>query len=128
MLLTELDLDESELEWVEKLDVQSQGRMGLDRIVDLLVDDGVFSPEDATDASLLRERVEEVLQMLGLRWRRVIRLRYGIGSQYMYWHEEIARLLHWDRGRVSSIHANALHMLRYPKRSDRLKPFLETLE
>ncbi|MBN1918483.1 MAG: RNA polymerase sigma factor RpoD [Verrucomicrobia bacterium] len=94
---------------------------------DFIEDKGAESPADATSYALLKEKVNDVLDTLTDRERRVLSLRFGLhdGSQRTL--EEVGNEFNVTRERVRQIEAKALRKMRHPTRSNKLKGFLEAI-
>ncbi len=73
----------------------------------------------------LREQVDEVLATLTPRERRVIQLRCGLDDGRSRTLKEVGQEFNVTRERIRQIEAKALRKLRHPKRSDKLRVFLE---
>jgi len=96
---------------------------------DLIEDRSIINLEDQAVACALHDMTDEVLATLSPRQREVIRLRFGLGtagSEHTL--EEVGEQLGLTRERIRQIEAEALHKLRHPSRSRKLKAFLETVQ
>lgn len=89
---------------------------------DFVPDTTAENPAEAADATLLRERLREVLGTLAEREREVLVYRYGLVDGYSRTLEEVGRIFNVTRERVRQIEARALRRLRHPSR---LKPLKE---
>ncbi len=92
---------------------------------DFLSDERVIIPGEQADASLLKERITEVLRSLAQREREVIELRYGLKDGTQRTLDDVARMYGITRERIRQIEARALLKLRQPVRRDRLEGFSE---
>ncbi len=92
---------------------------------DFIEDKAAESPADATGYTLLKEQMEEVLETLTTREKKVLTLRFGIGDGYPRTLEEVGKEFNVTRERVRQIEAKALRKMRHPTRSRRLKSFLD---
>ena len=92
---------------------------------DFIEDLSAPAPADAATFQLLREQVEEVLDTLSERERRVLRLRFGLEDGRGRTLEEVGRDFGVTRERIRQIEAKALRRLRHPSRSKKLRDFLE---
>ncbi|MDD5436867.1 MAG: RNA polymerase sigma factor RpoD [Candidatus Omnitrophica bacterium] len=91
---------------------------------DFIEDKRAISPANATAYSMLREQMDDVLDTLTEREKKVLRLRFGIGDGYPRTLEEVGAVFKVTRERVRQIEAKALRKLRHPTRSRKLKNFL----
>ncbi|GAB6273392.1 MAG: RNA polymerase sigma factor RpoD [Peptococcaceae bacterium] len=81
-------------------------------------------PEEATFA-LLREQLDDVLNTLTDREKRVLRLRFGLDDGRARTLEEVGQKFGVTRERIRQIEAKTLRKLRHPSRSKKLKDYLE---
>ena len=93
---------------------------------DLLETDDV-SPEESLMREALRRDLHQLLADLTTRERDVIRMRFGLGDGNPYSLAEIGRALELSRERVRQIESKALQKLRQPKRRNRIRDYLESL-
>jgi len=92
---------------------------------DFIEDRGALAPADAASHQLLKEQVEDVLNSLTPRERRVLQLRFGLDGGRSRTLEEVGREFGVTRERIRQIEAKALRKLRHPSRSRKLKDYLE---
>ncbi|MBI4282044.1 MAG: RNA polymerase sigma factor RpoD, partial [Chloroflexi bacterium] len=92
---------------------------------DFIEDRSAIAPVDAASYQLLKELVQDVLDTLNLRERRVLQLRFGLEDGRSRTLEEVGREFGVTRERIRQIEAKALRKLRHPSRSKKLKDFLE---
>jgi RNA polymerase primary sigma factor len=92
---------------------------------DFIEDQGAPAPADAASHQLLKEQVEDVLDSLSGRERRVLQLRFGLDDGRQRTLEEVGREFGVTRERIRQIEAKALRKLRHPSRSKKLKDYLE---
>jgi len=83
------------------------------------------NPVRCAGNSMLRKKIEELLQTLTFREREIIRLRYGLVDGYSYTLEEVGRIFKVTRERVRQIEAKAVAKLQSPSRVERLEGFLK---
>jgi RNA polymerase sigma factor (sigma-70 family) len=81
-------------------------------------------PEEEVFKKELVERVEEVLDTLTPRAKKVVCLRYGIGLTDDYTLEEIGTRFDVTRERIRQIEAKAVRDLKHPVRSNKLREVL----
>jgi RNA polymerase primary sigma factor len=91
---------------------------------DLIEDQRAISPSDAALAAMLRLALEETLDTLSGRERRVIQLRFGIIDGQERTLGEIGRRFGLTRERIRQIEAKALRKLRHESRSAKLRTYL----
>ncbi|HIN30716.1 TPA: RNA polymerase sigma factor RpoD [Candidatus Poribacteria bacterium] len=92
---------------------------------DFIEDKKINSPINATALVMLKEKVNEVLDTLTARERRVIILRFGIEDGCPCTLEEVGMEFSVTRERVRQIEAKALRKLRHPTRSYWLRGLLD---
>jgi len=92
---------------------------------DFIEDHKALAPADAASHRLLKEQVEDVLDSLSLRERRVLQLRFGLDDGRSRTLEEVGREFGVTRERIRQIEAKALRKLRHPSRSKKLKDYLD---
>lgn len=92
---------------------------------DFIEDHDAPAPADAASFTLLREQLEEVLETLTVREKKVLELRFGLEDGRSRTLEEVGQHFGVTRERIRQIEAKALRKLRHPSRSKRLKDFLE---
>jgi RNA polymerase primary sigma factor len=95
------------------------------QLADFVEDRDAPSPSDAASAAMLRLAVEDALDTLTARERRVMQLRYGLVDGQQLTLEEVGKRFDVTRERIRQIEAKALRKLRHQSRSNRLKDFLE---
>ncbi|MCB0178633.1 MAG: sigma-70 family RNA polymerase sigma factor, partial [Anaerolineae bacterium] len=92
---------------------------------DFIEDENNAPPDDSAMGQLLSERMEDVLASLSAREHRVLQLRFGLHDGRSYTLEEVGQKFGVTRERIRQIEAKALSKLRHPRRSRRLRDFLE---
>jgi RNA polymerase primary sigma factor len=92
---------------------------------DFIPDTNTQAPADAASYQLLKEQVDDVLDSISDRERRVLQLRFGLEDGRSRTLEEVGREFGVTRERIRQIEAKALRKLRHPTRSKKLKDFLE---
>ena len=91
---------------------------------DFIPDEAASEPSEAASFSLLREQLEEVLDTLAPREKKVLELRFGIVDGRTRTLEEVGKEFNVTRERIRQIEAKALRKLRHPSRSKKLRDFL----
>ena len=69
--------------------------------------------------------MEDVLDSLTDRERKVLQLRFGLDDGRSRTLEEVGKEFHVTRERIRQIEAKALRKLRHPSRSRKLKDYLD---
>ena len=97
------------------------GEEGNAHLGDFVADEAATSPVDAALVSMLRIEVEDVLNTLAPRERRVLQLRFGLIDAHELTLQEVGQRLGVTRERIRQIETKALRKLRHPSRSQKLK-------
>jgi RNA polymerase primary sigma factor len=92
---------------------------------DFIDDKNVENPASQTSFRILQEELRDTLSALNPREREVLKMRFGLEDGYSLTLEEVGLYFNVTRERIRQIEAKALRRLRHPKRSRRLKDFLE---
>ncbi|HUU08514.1 MAG TPA: RNA polymerase sigma factor RpoD [Dehalococcoidales bacterium] len=92
---------------------------------DFIEDRNALPPVDAASKQLLKEQIDEVLDTLTPRERRVLRLRFGLEDGRSRTLEEVGKEFDVTRERIRQIEAKALRKLRHPSRSRKLRDYLD---
>jgi len=95
------------------------------KLGDFLEDCTALAPAEAASHQLLKEQVEDVLDSLTERERKVLQLRFGLDDGRSRTLEEVGKEFHVTRERIRQIEAKALRKLRHPSRSRKLKDYLD---
>ena len=100
-------------------------RQGLALLGDFIEDKDVENPAHQTAFTLLQEQLRGVLSTLPEREQEVLKMRFGLEDGYSLTLEEVGLYFNVTRERIRQIEAKALRRLRHPKRSRRLKDYLD---
>jgi len=92
---------------------------------DFIEDKDVENPANQTAFTLLQEQLGGVLSTLPAREQEVLKMRFGLDDGYSLTLEEVGLYFNVTRERIRQIEAKALRRLRHPKRSRRLKDYLD---
>ena len=101
------------------------GDEGDSHLGDLIEDRGAVVPVEAAALSMLSGEVEDVLDTLTPRERRVLQLRFGLVDGHQRTLEEVGRRFGVTRERIRQIEAKAIRKLRHPSRRQKLEEYLE---
>ena len=92
---------------------------------DFIEDEDAPAPASAASFILLKEQLDDVLDTLTEREKRVLELRFGIEDGRPRTLEEVGKEFGVTRERIRQIEAKALRKLRHPSRSKKLKDYLD---
>ncbi len=130
-IAAEMDIDPRKVQWMLRV---SWRPLSLERPVgeeedselgSFIEDDTTPTPTQSVSNNLLREEVEAVLSTLTPREARILRLRFGLNNGECYTLEEVGQKFGLTRERIRQIEGKALRRLRHPRRSRRLRSFLQ---
>lgn len=94
------------------------------RLGDFIHDTQTPTLFDAASRELLKEQVDQVLQSLSDRERRVLEERFGLKDGRPKTLEEVGKMFAVTRERIRQIEAKALRKLRHPSRGNKLRDYL----
>ena len=92
---------------------------------DFIEDKDVENPSNQTQFKMLQEEITGILKTLPPREQEVLKMRFGLDDGYSLTLEEVGLYFNVTRERIRQIEAKALRRLRHPKRSRRLKDYLD---
>ena len=92
---------------------------------DFIEDKDIENPANQTAFKLLQEQLQDVLCTLPPREQEVLKMRFGLEDGYSLTLEEVGLYFNVTRERIRQIEAKALRRLRHPKRSRRLKDYID---
>lgn len=104
-----------------------QSKVGSENDTELsefIMDEVSSTPEDQASYELLKTHIDEVLESLSERERKVLELRFGLKDHKPRTLEEVGKVFGVTRERIRQIEAKALRKLRHPSRSRQLKDYL----
>jgi RNA polymerase primary sigma factor len=91
---------------------------------DFIEDESVIGPVDAASKQLLKEQMQDILDSLSERERKVLEMRFGLLDGQGHTLEEVGQEFGVTRERIRQIEAKALRKLRHPIRSRKLRDYL----
>ena len=118
----ELGISIEEIEEVEYVDEEVMSlSMPIDDdghyfLEDLIEDENAICPEEEVSETLLREKVEDMLDLLTDRQARILKLRFGFKDGRPRTLKETGRRFGVTRERIRQIQENALDKIKYVKR------------
>jgi len=89
------------------------------------IESATEKPDEQATRALLRNHLDEVLDSLSPREKRVLQLRFGMEDGKQRTLEEVGREFGVTRERIRQIEAKAIRKLRHPTRAKKLKDYLE---
>jgi RNA polymerase primary sigma factor len=92
---------------------------------EFIEDKDVENPSNQMAFTLLQEQLRDVLSTLPPREQEVLKMRFGLEDGYSLTLEEVGLYFNVTRERIRQIEAKALRRLRHPRRSRRLKDYLD---
>ena len=129
-IATQMELPLDRVRWMLEV---SQRPLSLQRPVgeeedaelgSFIEDQSAPTPVDVANESWLADEVERVLCSLPSREAQIVRLRFGLQDGRTYTLEEIGQKYGLTRERIRQIERMALHRLRHPRRSRRLREYV----
>jgi RNA polymerase primary sigma factor len=91
---------------------------------DFIEDESMPGPVDSASRRLLKEHMNEILEGLNERERKVLIMRFGLEDGVTRTLEDVGKEFEVTRERVRQIEAKALRKLRHPQRSRKLRDYL----
>ena len=82
-------------------------------------------PEEQATRELLKDQIDEVLDSLSPREKRVLQLRFGLEDGKLRTLEEVGREFGVTRERIRQIEAKAIRKLKHPTRAKKLRDYLD---
>jgi len=132
-LAKEMDLEVEKVKHVMKIkqDITSLdasiGKDGEDddsALGNFISDDELVGPEDAAANQLLKEQINEILDSLSDRERKILKMRFGIDGGKSHTLEEVGQEFAVTRERIRQIEAKALNKLRKNKDIKKLHEYI----
>lgn len=92
---------------------------------DFIEDQDAPAPDETATHNLLREHLEEMLELIPPREARILQLRYGLNDGNILTLNEVGRKMGVTRERVRQIEAQALRRLRSPRIQRELHSYID---
>ncbi len=134
-IATEMGLDVEKIYNIEKIDqdvvslespVGDDSDDGKSTLGDFLSDDKILSPDQESSRRILRDQVNEILNDLSEKERRILEMRHGLGEKnngITHTLEEVGKEFGVTRERIRQIEAKAHEKIRQHERIARLKNY-----
>jgi len=128
-LATELDMDIKKVRQIMRI---SQDILSLDAPVgseedtslwDFIEDDKTLAPDEQTNMNLLKDNLNEMLDFLTPRERKIIKMRFGLEWGDVHTLEEVGKEFGVTRERIRQIEAKTLEKLKEHPNADKIKFF-----
>jgi RNA polymerase primary sigma factor len=129
-IATQMELPLDRVRWmlqVSQRPLSLQRPVGEDEDAELgsfIEDQSAPTPVEIANERWLEDEVERVLRSLPSREAQIVRLRFGLQDGRSYTLEEIGKKFGLTRERIRQIERMALHRLRHPRRSRRLREYV----
>ena len=94
-------------------------------LIQLICDENSLSVEEEIETKFLKKDLEDLLNTISPREKIIIRLRFGLEDGIPKTLEEIGKKFSVTRERIRQIEEKAIRRLRHPKRSKKLRPYIE---
>ncbi|MDP4038548.1 MAG: sigma-70 family RNA polymerase sigma factor, partial [bacterium] len=91
---------------------------------DFIKDEDSVTPEEAATYQLLKEHIDDTLELLTPREQKILRMRFGLEDGRSHTLEEVGQEFGVTRERIRQIEAKALAKLRKHKDSKKLRDYL----
>ncbi len=126
-IATEMDLEVEKIHTIEKID---QSTASLDKptddddekstLSDFIADDKIAPPDQDSSRRILRDQIEEILNDLSEKERRILEMRHGLTDGVMRTLEEVGREFGVTRERIRQIEAKAHDKIRQHEKAKKL--------
>jgi RNA polymerase primary sigma factor len=129
-IATQMELPVDRVQWmlqVSQRPLSLQRPVGEDGDAELgsfIEDRDAPTPVEIANERWLNDEIERVLRSLPSREAQIVRLRFGLQDGRTYTLEEIGKKFGLTRERIRQIERVALHRLRHPRRSRRLRDYV----
>jgi RNA polymerase primary sigma factor len=126
----EMNLDVDKIYQIEKIDqstVSLESPVGDDddksKLGDFMADDKILSPEQEASRRIIRDQVQEILNDLPPKERKILEMRHGLLDGYTHTLEEVGKVFGVTRERIRQIEAKAHEKIRQHDRINRLRGY-----
>lgn len=129
-IATEMGIDVEKVYQIEKI---SQDTISLElpigddddrsRLSDFISDEKMTSPDQEVSHSILTDQIQEILDTLSEKERKILEMRHGLLDGTYHTLEEVGREFGVTRERIRQIEAKALDKIRQHEKARRLKSY-----
>jgi RNA polymerase primary sigma factor len=129
---TEMGLDVEKIYNIEKIDqsvaslddqVGDDNDDGKSTLGDFLADDKILSPDQESSRRILRDQVNEILNDLSEKEKKILEMRHGLNDGVTHTLEEVGKEFGVTRERIRQIEAKAHEKIRQHDKINRLKNY-----
>ena len=92
---------------------------------DFIEDEDTPTPDETATTQLLKEHVQDILDVLGEREQKILKMRFGLEDGKSHTLEEVGREFDVTRERIRQIEAKALTKLRKHKDAKKLYDYIK---
>jgi len=130
-IATEMGMDVSKIYQIEKIEqdvVSLESPVGdsdeeKSTLQDFIADDKILSPDQESSRRILRDHVNNILDDLSEKERKILEMRHGLNDGITHTLEEVGREFGVTRERIRQIEAKAHEKIRQHGNIDRLKNY-----
>lgn len=131
-IAVEMGVEVDKIYTIEKIDqstVSLENPIGADgeddksTLGDFLADDKILSPDQEASRRILSDQVQEILNDLSEKERRILEMRHGLNDGIQHTLEEVGKKFGVTRERIRQIEAKAHEKIRQHDKANRLKNY-----
>jgi RNA polymerase primary sigma factor len=130
-IAVEMGLDVDKIYTIEKIDQSTvsleapvgEEDDGKSRLGDFLADDKILSPDQESSRRIIRDQVNEILNDLPEKERRILEMRHGLMDGIQHTLEEVGKEFGVTRERIRQIEAKAHEKIRQHDKINRLRNY-----
>lgn len=128
-IAAEMDLDVKKVRHILKISqdiVSLEAPVGAEedsKLEDFIEDEQTLAPNDAANRQLINEAINDMLQYLTPRERKIVKMRFGLGDGIGHTLEEVGREFGVTRERIRQIEAKVLQKLKDHPAATKIRNF-----